>query len=121
MIIFIARLHHCYFASIITGTHHFTGAEILENKQTAELLHKAIDQLTPQRKQAFKLVKIEGRSYEEAGQIMGVSRATINTHMTKATQSIKEYLVKNQDIAILIMSIYAASDQLSYYLVLSSA
>ena len=52
---------------------------------------------------------------------MDVSRATINTHMTKATQSIKEYLVKNQDIAILIMSIYAASDRLSYYLVLSSA
>jgi RNA polymerase sigma-70 factor (ECF subfamily) len=71
----------------------------------------AINQLTAQRKQAFNLVKIDGKTYEEAGEIMGISRATVNTHMTKAIQSIKEYLLKNQDLAFLVMSIYAAANR----------
>lgn len=98
---------------IVDGADHYlNGSEILENKQTAELLQKAIDQLTPQRKQAFNLVKIDGKTYEEAGTVMGISKATVNTHMTKATQSIKEYLLKNRDTAFILMSIYIASGKI---------
>lgn len=97
---------------IVTGADHWlSGSELLENKQAREILQMAINQLTAQRKQAFNLVKIDGKTYEEAGEIMGISRATVNTHMTKAIQSIKEYLLKNQDLAFLVMSIYAAANR----------
>ncbi len=97
---------------IVTGADHWlNGSELLENKQAREMLQMAINQLTSQRKQVFNLVKIDGKTYEEAGEIMGISRATVNTHMTKATQSIKEYLLKNQDLAFLVMSIYAAANR----------
>jgi RNA polymerase sigma-70 factor (family 1) len=89
--------------------HCLSGEELLENKQAAEILKQAIDLLSPQRKQVFHLCKIEGKSYEETSQIMGISTATVNSHMTKSLQSIKEYLLKHQDIAFLLMGVYLIS------------
>lgn len=37
--------------------------------------------LSPQRRQAFKLVYLEGRSYAETARIMGVAKNTIKTHL----------------------------------------
>ena len=82
---------------------YLNGEELLENKEGAELLQRAIDQLTPQKKQVFNLCKIEGKSYEETSQIMGISIATVNSHMTKSIQSIKEYLLKHQELSILLI------------------
>ncbi|MDB4925988.1 sigma-70 family RNA polymerase sigma factor [Mucilaginibacter sp.] len=86
--------------------HYLNGEELLENKQAAQLLHQAIDQLTPQRKQVFSLCKLQGKSYEETSRIMGISTATVNSHMTKSIQSIKDYLLKHQDVAFLLMWAY---------------
>lgn len=102
---------HSLFQSLIqnTATHYLDGQELMENKETAELLQKAIEQLSPQRKQVFQLCKLEGKSYKEVAEIMEISIATVNSHMTKSLQSIKEYLMKHQDVAILIMTTCAVS------------
>lgn len=84
--------------------HYLNGQELLENKETGEALQRAINNLSPQRKQVFQLCKLEGRSYEEAAKIMGISTATVNSHMTKSLQSIKTYILKNQDIALILLS-----------------
>lgn len=89
--------------------HYLNGEELLENKEASHLLQQAIDQLTPQRKQVFNLCKMEGKSYEETGEIMGISVATVNSHMTKSLQSVKEYLLKHQDAAFLWISIYVVA------------
>ncbi|WP_084239533.1 RNA polymerase sigma factor [Pedobacter africanus] len=89
-----------------SADHYLDGQELLENKETAGILQKAIDQLSPQRKQAFQLCKIEGRSYDEAAGIMGISVATVNSHITKSLQTIKAYLLKNQDTTLLLMTVY---------------
>ena len=92
---------------LLRGVDYDPGAEeILLNKEANALLQQAIDQLSPQRKQAFKLCKIEGRSYEEASQIMGVSVATINSHITQSLQTIKIYVLKHQDKTMLIIGVY---------------
>ena len=92
---------------LLRGVDYDPGAEeILLNKEANALLQQAIDQLSPQRKQAFKLCKIEGRSYEEASQIMGVSVATINSHITQSLQTIKIYVLKHQDKTLLIIGLY---------------
>jgi len=90
--------------------HYLSSDTLLEDKQTAQLLQDAIDQLSPQRKQVFNLCKVEGKSYEEAARIMGISTATVNSHMTRAIQSIKEYVLKHQDLAVLLMTAYALSE-----------
>lgn len=92
--------------------YYLSGDELLENKEAGQLLQKAIDQLSPQRRQVFQLCKLEGKSYEETGKIMGISIATVNSHMTQSLQSIRSYLLKHQDIALLLISFTGLSSLL---------
>lgn len=92
-----------------TADHYLDGQELLENKEAAAIFQKAINQLTPQSKQVFQLCKLEGKSHKEVALIMGISMPTVNSHMTNAVKSMREYILKNQDVAILLMSAYAFS------------
>lgn len=55
----------------------------------------AIDALPPQRQRIYRLCKLEGRSYEEVGNMLGISAATINDHIVKATRFIKGRLIQS--------------------------
>ena len=68
-------------------------------KETMEILDKAINQLPTQQKLVFNLCKIEGKSYEEVSDALGISTSTINGHIVKATKNIKEYMFNYQNIA----------------------
>ena len=63
----------------------------LEEKESEQLLEKAIHQLPPQRRLVYTLCKIEGRSYDEVSRTLGISVSTISDHMVKAAKSIKVY------------------------------
>lgn len=67
------------------------------------ILQKAIDSLSPQRKKIFVLCKIEGKSYEEVSQLLGISPSTISDHIVKATKAIKLYFASNE-IAVVILT-----------------
>jgi len=92
-----------------TADHYLDGQELLENKEAAQIFQKAVDQLSPQCKKVFELCKLEGKSHKEVAELMDISLPTVNSHMTNAVKSIREYLLKNQDVAILLMSAYAVS------------
>ncbi|WP_171036472.1 RNA polymerase sigma factor [Dyadobacter sediminis] len=64
-----------------------------QNEEYDTLLNKAIEQLPPQRKVIYTLVKTEGKSYEETAEQLGITAGTVNDHIVKATRSIKEYLL----------------------------
>jgi RNA polymerase sigma-70 factor (ECF subfamily) len=83
--------------------HYMNVEQLVEEKELKKFLYEAIDQLSPQRRRAFILCKVEGRSYEEAGKIMGVSVATINSHITQSMQFLKEYTLKHLKVIILIL------------------
>jgi RNA polymerase sigma-70 factor (ECF subfamily) len=80
--------------------------ESLYRKENAELLHSLIKSLPPQRRQVFHLVKIEGRSYDEVGQLLNVSSSTISDHIVKATKQIRERLLRHPDYAIGLLTVY---------------
>ncbi len=63
----------------------------LEEKESEQLLEKAIHQLPPQRRLVYTLCKIEGRSYDDVSRALGISVSTISDHMVKAAKSIKAY------------------------------
>src|SRR5690606_24733921 len=63
-----------------------TEKDILGN-EARKLLDEAIVALPPQRRKAFELCKVDGKSYKEAAEIMGVSPFTIQNHVAKATHS----------------------------------
>lgn len=72
-----------------------TEKDVMGN-EARKLLEEAIAALPLQRRKAFELCKIEGKSYKEAAEIMGVSPFTIQNHVAKATHSVKEYVVNRQ-------------------------
>lgn len=77
--------------------------EALIGKETSTMIQQAIDNLSEARKKVFILCKIEGKSYQEVADILGISVATVNSHMVYAIRFIKEYLYKNQNISTLIV------------------
>lgn len=59
-------------------------------KQTEERLMQSINKLPPQCRQVYVLFKLEGKSYAEIVELMGISKSTINNHLTKANAVLKK-------------------------------
>ncbi|WP_159467295.1 sigma-70 family RNA polymerase sigma factor [Dyadobacter sp. 3J3] len=56
------------------------------------LLYAAIEQLPPKRKNVFTLCRLEGKSYQEAADILGISIYTVKEHLMAASKTIKSYV-----------------------------
>ncbi|WP_099766805.1 RNA polymerase sigma factor [Chryseobacterium sp. 52] len=72
--------------------------ENLASKETEQLLQHAISRLSDQRRIAFVLCKIEGKSHKEAGEIMGISANTVHNHLVKACKAIRETLLLDHSL-----------------------
>lgn len=66
-------------------------------QQQLQALNLAVDQLPLRKKQAFRLCKLEGRSYEEAGSLLGISSSTVKEYVKSAAQLIRQQLFSEQD------------------------
>lgn len=73
--------------------------ESLLARENEQLLQRAIESLSPQRRRAFELCKIEGLSYRQASEVMGISMSTVKEHMSTALDAIRSYITKNSEIA----------------------
>lgn len=56
------------------------------------LMNNAVDQLPLRKKQAFRLCKLEGRSYEEAGELLGITTDTVKEYVKTSSQMIRRYI-----------------------------
>ena len=77
--------------------------EDLLSKEDAQKLQKAIDLMPPQRKMVFTLCKLEGKSYKEVEQIMGINAKTISSHMLQANRFLKTYFRDSPTLTISIV------------------
>lgn len=66
--------------------------EDLNQKQMQSILNEAVDKLSPRRKEIFKLIKMDGKSYKQVSQMLGISVSTINDHIVKANHNIREQM-----------------------------
>ena len=64
----------------------------LEDKEKAKVLFDAIDQLAENQKDAYILSKIEGYSYMEISEKMGLSVSSIESLLFRAKKRLKELL-----------------------------
>lgn len=68
---------------------------------------ETIEQLPTQRKLIYKLCKIDGKSYAEVSELLGISTSTINDHIVKATKFIKDrYLNREATIFMAIAYLF---------------
>ncbi|MFY0690157.1 MAG: RNA polymerase sigma factor [Cyclobacteriaceae bacterium] len=75
----------------LSSEFHHPGFE-LENKETAAILLKAIDQLPENQHVAFTLNKIEGLSYQEIEKIMNKSAGSVESLIHRAKQNLRKSL-----------------------------
>nr|WP_121272138.1 RNA polymerase sigma-70 factor [Pedobacter schmidteae] len=69
--------------------------ELLFAKETQSLLNDAIAALPEQRRRAFTLCKLEGKSHQEAAELMNISPNTVHNHLVKAVSFVKDHLEKS--------------------------
>lgn len=77
--------------------------EAMQYQQTTALLKKAVDQLSPQQKKAYELIKINGCSYKKAAEIMGISPLTIKEYLVASNKSIRNYILTHTDTAFALL------------------
>jgi RNA polymerase sigma factor (sigma-70 family) len=65
---------------------------ILENKERAAVLFKAIEQLPEKQKTAFILSKVEDLSYQEISEVMGTSISSVESLLFRAKQNLQKIL-----------------------------
>jgi RNA polymerase sigma-70 factor (ECF subfamily) len=64
-------------------------------KDTQDILAKAIDSLSPKRKEILILNKFQEKSYKEIAEELGISVSTVSNQLVSALKDIKEYIQKN--------------------------
>jgi RNA polymerase sigma-70 factor (ECF subfamily) len=65
---------------------------ILENKERAGILFKAIDRLPEKQKTAFILNKIEYLRYDEISEVMNLSKSSVESLIHRAKSNLQKYL-----------------------------
>ena len=84
-----------------TAVDYYTHTEEgINSKESLKLIHQAIDQLPPQRKQIFLLCRIDGKSYDQVAEQLSISPSTVRDHIVKGNKIVREYLLKNPDLVV---------------------
>ena len=89
-----------------TANYHLL-AEFKTDDTKSAILQQAIEALSPQRKQIFRLCKLDGKSYKEVSELLGISVSTISDHIVKGTKSIREYIESHEKtfLGIIILAL----------------
>lgn len=85
----IARTHKLYSKLQIDETQPASNDQLLINKEESIVLFQTIALLPPKRKLIFNLCKVDGKSYEEVSNQLGISISTISDHIVKANSFIR--------------------------------
>jgi RNA polymerase sigma-70 factor (ECF subfamily) len=70
--------------------------------QRTSMLETAIQQLPPRKRRAFQLCRMEGKSYEEAAAILGVTIDSVKDYVKTSSIFIRKYVVTKDTTASLV-------------------
>lgn len=77
--------------------------EYMLRKEHSEQLKRILLKMPEQQRRVYQLAKIEGYSYDEIAQNIGVSRHTVNTHIKRANAFLREQILnKPESFAFLL-------------------
>lgn len=74
------------------------GATTHSNPDLKKVLDRALSRLDEQSRALVLLKDYEGYSYEEIGRITGLSESQVKVYLHRARKSLKEYLVKVENV-----------------------
>ena len=82
--------------------------QYLQWREYSNLLQGAIEKLSPQQQKVFKLCRIDGKTYEETAQILGISPYTVKEYMSLSLKYIREYFHCNADISLSLLLLFTS-------------
>lgn len=99
------RKYRAHLYPVITAGYDHIESHIL-HKEYREILEDMLRMMPEKQRETFVLCKIEGKRYEEAASILGVSLHTIHTQMKRANKFLRNYLQNHPGIlgTILLLS-----------------
>ncbi|RKE52393.1 RNA polymerase sigma factor [Sphingobacterium detergens] len=90
-----------YFMAFTTEAYEHIEKALFE-QENRQMLYDAIDQLPPQRRKVYSLCKLEEKNYKEISELLGISTAAVNAHVTKANAFLKEYFSTHPSLPAII-------------------
>jgi RNA polymerase sigma-70 factor (family 1) len=73
------------------------------NAEYQQLLQQAINHLSPQQQQVYRLAKEQGHSYDAISQQLSISPLTVKTHMARALAAIRLFLHQKGELSIFLI------------------
>ncbi len=89
-----------YFSSIAAGPD-----QAIIVKETKQLIESAVKQLPDQQRTVYQLSRNHGMDQSGIAEKLGISKFTVKSHMNKALQKIRQYLLLHSDAYLFILSI----------------
>lgn len=75
-------------------------------KEYSNLINRTLKNMPERTMQIFKLCREEGKSYEEAAALIGVSQNAIKNHMVSAMKTFKKMIAQRLDITLILFLLY---------------
>jgi RNA polymerase sigma-70 factor (ECF subfamily) len=79
-------------------------------------LENALSCLSPQRRKAFELCKLQGKTYEEAAMELRISKYTVKEYLSGAMASIKEYSLQHPGSTVALIPIAILCREIPHFL-----
>lgn len=78
----------------------------IREEEVDSIKKEALDLLPPRRRLIFEMSRNDGKSYEEIATELGISPNTVKNQMSMALETLREFLLKNKDIALTLLLFY---------------
>jgi RNA polymerase sigma-70 factor (family 1) len=92
------RLVH-HYQSFSEAEHH----TLKELERFDALVEEALNSLSPARRRVYELCKQQGKSYQEAAEILQISPNTVKEHMAQALSSLRSFVRDKGQFAVFIL------------------
>jgi len=70
----------------------------LNYKESEHLLNTVLNKLSPQQRSVYVFCKVEGYTYKQTAEKMGISPHTVKEYLSKANNAVKIYLISNLEV-----------------------
>lgn len=75
------------------------------SQEIKDMVNEAMKKMSPKTRQIFMMRRIQGKSYQEIGEEMNLTRKGIEYHITKATEILRKSLKDYYPIALLLLNL----------------